>query len=159
MTLAADLIRERLGGILPTDLMDRTVRTVFRSPDRGATTIVNRLVQPRLQDNLLRSHLGYTDEIGVSASPAGCEALRELRLWFDANADDAGLVAEVSPRPSGRAVVPGVLDLLLQRLGLHRYSGYISSRRNRAAQVKAAILALGKPSTKRGDRGRRRPRH
>lgn len=102
-----------------------------------------------LARRMIRTRLDYSCLDGICLSQEALGVTRRLRQAATTLADDAGLIDEEAllaclPGPEWLEHVPA----LVRRSGLHRVVGRLALRASNRARAKAALMSLGKPSTK-----------
>lgn len=137
--LAATLL-ERLDPVTPQDRLESRIRSF--APDQPATLHV-------LLHNLVVREMGLTLVDGVYLDDQATRVIRDTRMRARQLADDVGLVREQPlidslPHEGWHQFWP----FLRKQCRLHHLHGLLALRDTRRAQVKAALLAIGHPATR-----------
>ena len=138
------LLRQTMGPVVSSDELSREVRRPFaiRSEDSVST---------RLAIRLLLMEINYGDRSGTCLDPEAVAIAKDLREAAHELADDVGLVTneDLRRRLPSSSDWDRFWEPLTAYAGLHSIQGRVALRDTRKARVKAAILDIGKPATKR----------
>lgn len=145
MGAIATLMHEQLGPVVSEGDIEEHVSSTFSttiSPD--ATEEATDLAR-----QLLRAQLDYSCKDRICLSREATAVLEELQGAARSLADDVGLVDEDILRTHLRDESwQQHWDVLVDRSDCIRLNGHLSLRSTAKAQVKAALLAIGRPATK-----------
>ncbi len=139
--VVAATLKERLDPIVPAAELERRIEGLV--PNRSP------MVQRLFQRALIRA-MGFSPKDEFYIDDEAATVLREIRANARAHADDAGIVdvetlIEALPNEGWRRFWPW----LRERAGLHEIHGRVALRDSAKARVKAALLEIGRPATRR----------
>ena len=142
VTIITALLSEKLGPVVSAAEFERSIADVFNDGP---------LTDPEidLARRILRSRLNYSCVDGICLDEAATDIVATLRDAAREVADDVGLIDEEALRdhlPS--AEWNGFIPQLIERCKFHRIGGRLALRDTAKARVKAALLKIGRASTR-----------
>ena len=142
ITIITALLSEKLGPVVAAAEFERSIADVFNDGP---------LTDPEidLARRILRSRLNYSCVDGICLDEAATDIVATLRDAAREVADDVGLIDEEALRdhlPS--AEWNGFIPQLIERCEFHRIGGRLALRDTAKARVKAALLKIGRASTR-----------
>lgn len=139
-------LHQQLGPVPAVSDVERCLTSVF--PDEGCSDTYrsSTIVMAR---GLLVRELGYRRSNDVYLDKSAVSAVETLKVEAISIADEVGLVDEENLReclhdPKLREH----WDVLVAQCALHRFSGRLGLRDTKKARVKAALLLIGRPATR-----------
>ena len=136
-----ELLRRELDPIIEYSEFDKRISNIL-SCFTGSTA-------SDFVKKIIVHHLDYSDCSNLYINLEAQQLVKKLKQSANSIADDVGLLDESAlklklPNNSWKALWP----MLLQCCKLHRIGEYLALRDTMKAQVKAALLAIGRPATK-----------
>ena len=136
----ASTLKESLGHILKQSEFDRRIERLLPADQEITTGLLRRA---------LIHEMGFRLDTGVYLDERSRRELEDIRIAIRGLTDDVGLLNEQEatanlPSEEWRQVWPWVRE----RLGLHRLHGALGLRDSAKARAKAALLSIGRPSTR-----------
>lgn len=143
LELLAQITSTIFAPIVPATEMRRRLYTMLGA-DQG---LAGKLIRSRLI-----SAMGYEPDGEMFVCAHVKAAIARVRDIATTWADDAGLVDEDALTEEVRKLAPELIEhwgWLKDRVGLYRLHGQVALRNSAKAQAKAALVAIGRPATKR----------
>lgn len=134
----ARILSSSWGPFLPAEEFDQRMTEVVPTSDPSSLLVAG----------MLRLGMGFRDIAGQLTNSDGQQQIQHLKSIAHALSDDVGLIDESELRSELAISSEEHWSILIANSGLHRISGFLALRESNKAQIKAALLEIGRPATK-----------